>query len=52
MYILKQNVGDRWRNFYWLPVEILRTLVIKINKKNKTKTTTKKTLSVINKHAP
>ena len=28
MYILKQNVGDRWRNFYWLPVEILRTLVI------------------------
>ena len=33
MYILKQNVGDRWRNFYWLPVEILRTLVIKINKK-------------------
>ena len=35
MYILKQNVSDRWRNFYWLPVEILRTLVIKINKKNK-----------------
>ena len=51
MYILKQNVGDRWRNFYWLPVEILRTLVIKINKKNK-KTKQKKTLSVINKHAP
>ena len=42
MYILKQNVGDRWRNFYWLPVEILWTLVIKINRKkikkqNKTK---------------
>ena len=51
MYILKQNVGDRWRNFYWLPVEILRTLVIKINKKNKKKKQ-KKTLSVINKHAP
>ena len=50
MYILKQNVGDRWRNFYWLPVEILRTLVIKIIKKNIKKI--KKNLNVINKHAP
>ena len=50
MYILKQNVGDRWRNFYWLPVEILRTLVIKINKKNIKKFL--KIFNVINKHAP
>ena len=50
MYILKQNVGDRWRNFYWLPVEILRTLVIKINKKNIKKIL--KFFNVINKHAP
>ena len=50
MYILKQNVGDRWRNFCWLPVEILRTLVIKINKKNIKKI--QKFFNVINKHAP
>ena len=50
MYILKQNVGDRWRNFYWLPVEILRTLVIKINKKNIKKIL--EIFNVINKHAP
>ena len=42
MYILKQNVSDRWRNFYWLPVEILRTLVIKISKKKIKKTKQKK----------